>query len=454
MACSRRHWGWATVLVLLGTLSAREAAAFNVGVVVPRNRSAEEHRYRLLLQEHNRRVTAVEEVFVSTNAERFAWIRAFPATPVRMRATGAEFFDKLEQATRVRPPHREDVQAQMFGPSFVTLLMGNRPQPAPATQPTPKVRKRYRVADDSVVLSGPVITSTITMRQYLPAQFQEFLDRNQLVLHSQQEFLLMGFFREGWVVVATMLTNPRPESREFQAIGPTLYEMKGSGSFFPTQMYNPSVLEPIDLYTLSTQPLLPKALDARFDLRPWEKREYQTPGTFLAGYSHAADTGLLVELDRIAELRSPARAHLVQGRFLFQKEVTNLAVAPHTVQMIPGDSQRGSPVDILLCILLGITPLLYTPESWFLIWLGGRDPKGGARNKPQRSPLVYLWPLYALVVAGFWISQMEDVGRAAALVPVAIGFLRLVAPRGPRRSGFTYRAQLPKRPAPKSPTGD
>ncbi len=84
-------------------------------------------------------------------------------------------------------------------------------------------------------------------------------------------------------------------------------------------------------------------------------------------------------------------------------------------------------MDLFLCMLLGLTPLIYTPESWFLLWWGAR---ARANRTSDRQPFATrLWPLFVIVVAIYWAVTLPSAARLAATIPLLIGLTLLIMPR-------------------------
>jgi hypothetical protein len=158
-------------------------------------------------------------------------------------------------------------------------------------------------------------------------------------------------------------------------------------------------------------------------------------------FSQQASPELTLAISSLTGSNSLDPLWVVSGDIRYEsRPVVDVGVAPSdSAQVVPGGYQRGSALDLFLCLLLGMTPLFYTPEALILLWIGYN---ARSRRSP-RQPLptsARLWGVYAFVVAVFWLITLEGMARFAALGPIAVGILQLMSEpereRGPVRVDF------------------
>ena len=111
---------------------------------------------------------------------------------------------------------------------------------------------------------------------------------------------------------------------------------------------------------------------------------------------------------------------------------------------IPPPNGRGTAFDLVLCLLLGLAPLIFTPESWFLLWVSSR---ARSMTMPGRTNIGWVfWPVYALFVGVYWLMTLQGTSRIAAFLPLLAGLAQLAA-GGPKTPKGRFRATIapPKR---------
>jgi hypothetical protein len=147
---------------------------------------------------------------------------------------------------------------------------------------------------------------------------------------------------------------------------------------------------------------------------------------FVVGYNNPVN-GSGVDVEGLLGRNPPEGAELLRADFRYKTApLHDMQLGPATnAAQVPPSGGRGSGLDIFLCMLLGLAPLLYTPESWFLLWLGARS-RAAARPGTPPGLGALLWPLFAIGVAAFWAITLEGAGRSAAILPAIIGVARLL----------------------------
>ena len=184
-----------------------------------------------------------------------------------------------------------------------------------------------------------------------------------------------------------------------------------------------------DFFLLGRDPLVSSAHETVWDVRPWEGLAPPID-QLLVRYNDriARDSTLGVEIYNRLGLEVPENADLVRASFRRPRNRADSItfVEASSPVTIPSGVTRGSGVDLFLCILLGLAPLLYTPESWFLLWVVSR-----ARARKRREGRAFglrLWSLYAIVVGVYWFAVLPGAGRIAGVIPLIVGVVQIAWP--------------------------
>ncbi|MEO1338549.1 MAG: hypothetical protein AAFV29_23100, partial [Myxococcota bacterium] len=200
----------------------------------------------------------------------------------------------------------------------------------------------------------------------------------------------------------------------------------------------PLAAEPnFDIWAIGSSQLSPSSFTVKWEHKPWATDYTKQPSRFVAVYGRKlyARDPLTSIAKKQFKLRLPPTPHIVRYHFRHGAEVWDEKVFGGTARTInvPGFGQRGRLLDIILCVLLGLTPLLFTPESWFLLWLSARGQTSSPSSSRQWSAL---WGVYALIVAVYWALTLDGVGRVAATAPLLIGLVQLFWPTEPKYQEF------------------
>jgi hypothetical protein len=399
----------------------------------------------------------VEEVELEVSAPRIAWIRAFPEAP-KMRGLDARFFPALDGLTEVQPPYHEGLEEKVFGPSILNwIAKGLLKDPPAAPEPVspPNTRRVYLGDREVQIFSGKTWTSTKTHRRYLPTALETWLQENDFKPNDNERAVLSNYCDQGWIIAGTLIENPSRATHI--TLGPTLYR------FHSERLVQPVLLDvssgvPRDgwLYYFGADRALEiQGVSSEWDARPWDGRVARPKDRLIVRYSHQADdvAGLEIQQmlgDPVADVRFVTRGR-VESSYAYPNDLRVITAKEPVV--LPPSNGRGSTYDILLCLLLGVTPLLYSPESWILLLIAARAREKQRADKTALGTGTLLWPIYALLVAAFWIVRLEGKARFAALVPLFIGILQLATPppereRGQVRVNFERRRKKPKADAP------
>ena len=417
--------------------------ALAAGLVAPEGEAAREQRLRVYVSHEGDTETLVEEVELDTDAERFGWLRVFPSIPTEVRPVDPGFFDALDHATKVERPFREVLDDSLFGPSIVTLV-GSRFHKATTTRAgaedlAPPKRFRVELAGISW-FKLDTATATLSWGGSLPEPLEAWLTTNGFKLGRLDRLVVVRYLSRGWVLGAAILEGPRVGRAR---LGPTLYRFASPEPIHPVMMHviRDSERVNFEYYALGKAPLVGAEFDTLWLRRPWEGHPTE-PASFVATYSQPVDITLSLDLETLLGKRPAPASHLTRSTFRFKDAPTrDITFTPaKNPEPLPGTDRRGSLLDVLLCMLLGLTPLLYTPESWFLIWISARARDRRGRNAP---PGLALWPFYAVAVALFWFFALEGAGRAAAVLPMLIGIRQLATParRDPRPVRATFKKE-------------
>ncbi|MCK6545111.1 DUF2330 domain-containing protein [Myxococcota bacterium] len=387
---------------------------------------------RVLLVHDGTKQTLVEQLEVTSNAASGLWIRALPSRPSKLEAADATILDAIEQRTRPEEPHNEALRRSMFGPSVVTLLtkrLIDAPKPVEPAEPATRRKLELGV---TTYFDGAVPTSTITQRPILPAGLVELITRVPATIDPTFEGQLASYLNRGWVIAVIPFRDPAPSSTDPAQLGPLQTELEARRPVVPLGLTATKTDASFTFFFASATAVAPFALEAVWDRRPWD-REPALPGQLHVVYNRPLDDASgLPFLMRQARVDVPAELQLLAADLVLAKGPrADLELAPVTnAEVLPPAGGRGSTADLFACVLLGLTPLLYTPESWFLLWLGARSrtPAKKKQKGKKVASAIRLWSLYAIAVGLFWFFTLEGSARIAAILPALIGLIQVGLP--------------------------
>jgi hypothetical protein len=427
-----RQW-WVLGLAVVALLLSRPVLA-DTFLVVPNGGSITSVSHRVLLTKQGGTLSIVDDSTVISAAPSAILVRAFPAQP-KMANTEPEMFDTLEAATHVYEPYNQVIRRNLFGPSVVTILtkkLIEQPvQVPPPSDDRPELRKLN--VFDMRFFTGQVQTSTITRQLELPPELDGYLRGRGIQIDEPLRNAFAAQLNRGWVIMTAAVEDKAPSHDAPARIGPFRFDVESTAFTYPIMdVYAAGRRsdQSFDFYTLAPYPMAASFNETLWNTRPWEVSD-EGPAPLEAIYSHpiSLDGPLAFELGEKRGLPLPETAHLVRVRY--RPPVADpwrdldFQQSRETIR-IPGDTTRGNGLDLFLCILLGLTPLIYTPESWFLIWL-----VNAAKERARKEGSAFglnLWAYFAIAVALFWVVTLEGPGRVAGLVPFLLGIGRLAWP--------------------------
>jgi len=423
------HLGRTGLALLVAGLTA--SSAWADVLVAPDGSLQSVERHRALIVHQGRAQVLVEELHVDSRATRALWIKPLPVAPRYQDAPEAPF-SVLEENTDVPEPYNEAVRRRVFGPSVVTLLSERLLRDdTPPPQETKPPQRALKIIDSSL-FTGTVYTSTITLKYVLPPEMQDWLRLRGFELPQPVVADLAAHLNRGAHVSLSLVEDTAPGSPGLARLGPVRSTMATPQPVLPIlRRTDRGFRETLyEVFVVGGQPLVPSAYSTLWDEEPWVPRAVER-GQFHTVFALPLEetSPLLLDLEQRQGIAVPAQPFLIRSSFHQGNEALGEILfepAKYVVE-IPGGGRRGDLLDLFLCILLGLTPLIYTPESWFLLWLAARARE--ARKRGEAGFGLKLWPLYALAVAIFWVATLHGAARLAAALPflVAMGMLTLPA---------------------------
>lgn len=405
----------------------------------------------------------IEAMVVEPGPRRLAILRAFPTAPSEIVPLDLAVVSELRAATHVGPPFHVRVRERLFGPSIMTPLFASmlREPAAPPVEPLP-VERATAPRDAFVMFAGRTITSTITGRRSLPSDLEQWLLEAEVSPTAVQRELTSRALDLGWTVVAVVVD--RADADRASTVGPWLYRFETTAPLIPPAVGTTTALPELRTYVVDDRPMVPMGRATTWNTTPWSPRGVDaapanTVEPFEVTYWGPRDESATFRLRALLPTDAPSR--VLRGQVLAPSSVLEETILAATTDAapIPSRTGRGSVLDVLVCLLLGIAPLLYAPESWLLLWAAARARAQRTRGEPVGFAAA-LWPLYALVVALFWLVTLGGDARVAALGPLLIGLLRLFGggperERGPVRVDFKRKLKpAEKKDAAKAPAAN
>jgi hypothetical protein len=355
------------------------------------------------------------------------WVRAFPKRP-SVAPLPADTFKYVDEPTTVRAPHNMSIRDLLFGPSVVTLLSRKLSKPTHVQPKAPSANRSIEI-ESTLEFTDPIPTSTITRRPVMPISLTNLADRLHFKLPGHVEDDVAAHLERGWFVYVSVVIDRNPDRSQRARLGPFKFEFESPIPVIPIGTASTHTPVPVHIYSIAADPLVPMHYAATWSDEPW-RNEAREPGSALISFNRPirANSDLSNELSRRLSVPPLAGSRLTRGEIRLETGTRvhlDLAKPAKSIDL-PSARSRGSPSDLFMCVLLGLTPLLYTPESWFLLWIGARMRQ---RAKEARKVFrIRLWPLYAIGVAVFWMITLEGGARIAALVPAVVGLIQLLLP--------------------------
>lgn len=428
------RWGVSLGLLALAGLGSATARADLIVTLDGQQQVVDAHQVLIVYTPGTE--VLVEQLRVRSTTPRSLWLKAFDQRP-QLEPVAEAPFDAVAAGTAVGEPYHRQVRSHVFGPSVVTLLtqklLPEDSRPRQEVEDTEDPRSLRVEAQE--VFTGTVYTSTITHTFVLPDAMQAWLRMQGFELTEAVKASLAGHLNVGAHVMATVLSDSAPTPDSQALIGPFQVRLETDSPTYPSFRRAGAPIDSAryDFYVVGPQALVPTQYPTLWNEEAWTPPMGQR-AQFETRYAQAQDPNSPIALDLVQrqELPVPDGAVVLYSRFRPGPEVVGdipFEPRPDFVE-IPGRTGQGSLLDMFLCLLLGLTPLIYTPESWFLLWLGAR-----ARDRIRQGELAlghWLWPVYALVVAGFWLFAGTGAARAAAALPLLVAVFRLGLPERPQ----------------------
>lgn len=378
-------------------------------------------------------VAQVDTLILQGRIDRVVWFQPVE-DEARPFEPAADLWERLQSESRPLRTHRDRIEARPLGPSILTRLFRS---PREGTQVTRLAEPRPMRPVERALFRGQTTTSTLSGRLevLLPLPMEAFLDRHAVKVGDPTRRLLAFHMGAGRSVIASVW-QAEPDA--------VLHRLGPIGSYLDRPMLTVDLPDPQQtdrLIALADQVWAPRGEDLEVPDKPW-KSEPIPPGAFRLLYARPPTDSLLEGLD--ARVR-PAAARPVLFRIewkprgdLMQRFVLEPRPGPPIPARLPG-----SAADVLLVLLLGLTPLFYAPESWFLLWIqsGIRD-----RTVPGRGwPFTRIWAFWAGLVCLYWLANLDGAGRWAAVFPGLLALGALFGPERPRARFIRANFNPPKR---------
>jgi len=419
------------------------------GILLPGDGQVRTKSYKVYVGFDGAKQVLIEQVEIIAEARVVGWLRAFPEEPDLVDDLDAPF-DILAERTAPQQPHREVMKERLAGPSLVTVVryrLAENERLAKRDVDDDIEPRRLSVARSvTEVFRGKTFTSTVTRKRHFPPKLERWLETHELDLSGNEEGLLQAYLDRGWVVLGSLVETRSKGGAVRAIVGPTRYLFDSDVAVHPVNLIqaeaDPSVR--FDYWVAAPEALAPGEYEARWDTQPWKGADPK-PNEFIVSYNQPIDDAIETDLIDVAGIDVPVGGNLMSGAFRFKnRPVRDMEFTPAKAPVaIPEEDGRGSSWDLFICILLGIVPLLYAPESWFFLWLGFRAREKADVTQEWTFGLM-LWPLFAIGVGVFWALTLKGPARAAALLPALIGIARL-ATSGPREQPKAVRVKFEKK---------
>ena len=371
-----------------------------------------------------------EESELISTARRFLWLKPFPNEP-ELVTPPATPFARLPRLAHVETPYNQLLRRDVFGPSVVTILAARLWRPEPPSDPPEAEPRRSLVIAKVEIFSGQVSSSSTAGALLLPTGLATWLSEQGIELNHRRIVSLAATLNQGWPLMAAIVDDPAPSEDQPALLGGVGFRFRTRRPILPMSPHARSVgaAVPFEFFFVSDRSIASTAHETVWDVRPWEG--ITVPGgQFRVRYHHPVepDSPIAIELKETLGLNVPESAVLTWMDFEHPRgRWRSLAFdRPRDPVEIPGGVERGDLIDLFLCVLLGLTPLLYTPESWFLLWLSNRARSDGRVRLGTTA--ARLWSLFAIVVGLYWFWTLPSAGSVAGVVPIIVGLFSLLSP--------------------------
>ncbi len=435
------------LMALLGVLMLSQVASGGT-LFTSRGDALNTLRRNVLMVHNGRQEMLIETLDIDTDEHRVVWIGIFPSEPEASEA-GSNPFPGLHLNTRVEEPYNRVMRKHVFGPSIVNLvvhrLYGDK---GPTKKSVPEATRSAEL-DEFVSFRGQTKTSSITRTISLPDTMERWLVSRSIRILPEQRQKFSVYLNQGWDIVVVVAADPAPGTAGRLRLGPWRFDFLSPHVHYPTVPGPQAQGEQTQsiFYVIGDKPWVSKTHAILWDQSPWKNRS-NTRGAFRTTYSRMLETNDLTLASAVERpnLVLPDQLHLLRSEHLYG----TVPVEPFRFRVEPEartlQDNRGNKTDLFLCLLLGLTPLFYTPESWFLLWLTGRTRAKARKRRTSKTMGLRLWALFAVATAAYWLVTLEGAGKIAAVLPLLIGLFQISAPYN-KRDPLPVRAQLKKKEA-------
>ncbi|MBX2813865.1 MAG: hypothetical protein KTR25_18760 [Myxococcales bacterium] len=394
----------------------------------------------------------------NTEHSQIVWLSVLPSLPdVKI---GPSVFAELARTVDHPQSYSEQLRRNPFGPSVLTIV-SRQINPELSSRPLIAATERQLQIHDLRFFppTEPVIQKHNTQ---LPEELNLYLGQHSIELSPDVTQQIISNVRNGGVVLVAVLHDPEPGPQPAQ-VGP-LHLSFGSGHpTIPLLLPASHSLELV-VSALGSTPLAPLELPANTSdidgKNPVAQSDSRSNVLFLGRL------GLFPSLQ--AHLFEAFGDHIRSETILTHMSITTTDLKLPALHLVSADENPqaplgraqmpnppGNPTDLLLCILLGLTPLGFTPEIW-LLWFIGKQVRGTHRGAGWGEVRLarQLASVWCLVVAAYWLYTLVDIARVASLGPLLIGTVLIAVPGG-RHEPMPVRIPFKKeQAADESPTKD
>ncbi len=379
--------------------------------------------------------TLVLQLNVGNAPARMVWLQPLPAFATDPVAVESSLFGALQRETRVEEPFHRIVRRQVLGPSLFNLLLKEWIEPPPATKTESEPLRPLSNRESRIFLGVPTSSASGYL---LPPGLAGWLERWGVSPSPEDSSRVGQHLLTGGAVLAMVLEDPNP-GRGPARIGPYSVRFAVNAPVMPallTPREQADVI-PRHFFVVTSSIVAPTSRQVLWDQEPWYPDEVSSDMLRISYHGEVSEA-LSFTLGNLAGVTiPPPHAQKLEVKRI----VAPVAFAPTPdAPLIP--ASRGSLSDLLLCLMLGLAPLLYAPESWVLGWFTAR-----ARERARQGKSAFgtkLWTIWPIFTAAYWLFNLPASGRIAAVLPLVLGAVQLAVPYVDKDPQF-IRLQFKKR---------
>ena len=363
----------------------------------------------------------IENAEIKAKGKKLAWIRAFPERPT-IRNIDNTVYENLKEISKVDIPHHVVLQEKLLRTSLIGHIYERISRPEQSEDA--EVARVFIDLNPNAFMrvQGEVISSTITRQRSFSSSLQQWLDDNEFVLTISQRRSLMLFCEKSWHIVATSIDVSDLTENTVAVINPLIYEFEDKEMQHTTALINGADVD-FHYWLAAANPKTPRGLNVQPGAIP--ANETPAENTFVVSFNQKRP---MTELSNtfLSNWDWNNSVNLVTGRARNNAALQGSLTFIDDTELPPLPTQRvpGGLMDLLICLLLGIAPLLFAPESWVLYWLRTQGKLERTRVNPN-PVATKIWPLYCMGIGLYWILAMTGVGRLAGVLPFIFGLLSI-----------------------------